>query len=84
MTANHSQLMTFMLAGIGEMVAETAQTIFADLGYEDDFCIQDYSGSVAVFGGTNRLCFNPVKGFYPDTNYCTSEFMNAWEDSKYG
>ena len=64
---------------IGELVFNQAQEIFIQCGTEEDFCVQDV-GSVAVFGGTNRLIFSPRKGFYPDKSYCTDRFIDLFND----
>lgn len=47
----------------------------------EDFCVQSacwYEGH-AVFGGSNRMHWSAVRGFYPDTDYCTDKFLKQFE-----
>jgi len=62
---------------VGVLVCEAAQNLFKNCDAEDDFCIQ-HVGLTAVFGGTNRIIFEPVQGFYADKAYCTPKFLKAW------
>ena len=71
------------LRDIGEAVAAAAYDRFAICGAEDDFCIQSTGGTNTVFGGTNRVLFNPSFGFRPDRSYCTERFLREW-DAHYG
>lgn len=71
------------LQRIGETVCEIAYCIFADCGESEDFCIQNAGSTSAVFGGTNRLIWTPLKGFYPDRSYCRPGFLSAWDASAY-
>ena len=62
---------------IGMLVEDAAFEIFDKCGAADDFCTQDV-GSVAVFGGTNRLIYSPVHGFRMDESYCTPTFRERF------
>jgi hypothetical protein len=70
------------LTDIGIEVAESAMRIFSDCEASSDFCIQTV-GSVVVFGGTNRLCFSPFKGFYLDEKFCTENFIKKFNELTY-
>jgi len=66
------------LKEMGEIVVERARDIFCDCQAEDDFCIQHISGTIVVFGGTNRLIFDPITGFRADREYCTKRFLDTF------
>ena len=66
------------LNDIGILVAEAASELFNDCGASDDFCIQ-HVGQRAVFGGRNRVIFDPIKGFFLDVNYCTDQFIAKFD-----
>jgi hypothetical protein len=66
----------------GVVVMEAATQIFSDCEASSDFCIQTV-GSVVVFGGTNRLCFSPFKGFYLDEKFCTENFIRKFNELTY-
>ena len=65
-------------------VVRRAQEIFEGAGCPSDFCLQLATDEVLVFGGTNRLKWDAVAGFYPDRSYCTEKFLTAfdWVDGK--
>jgi hypothetical protein len=63
---------------IGILVIEAAQEIFEVCGTKEDFSIQSV-GSVAVFGNTNRIRFDPIKGFTPVPESCTDRFLKEFE-----
>lgn len=62
---------------IGELVILAAEEIFELAGCKQDFCIQ-HVGECAVFGGSNRLLWSPVKGFRYDAPYCSPRFLKAF------
>lgn len=70
---------------VGEVVVAEAMNRFAVCGAEKDFCIQAVGMSSVVFGGTNRIIFNPSSRtvWRPDRGYCTSRFLEEW-DANYG
>lgn len=70
------------LQKIGLVVAEAAYDIFCECGYENDFCIQSVGYNSAVFGGANRIIFNPLRGFRADRAYCCEKFLREF-DAKY-
>ncbi len=63
---------------LGDLVYEEASNLFDRIGYSDDFCIQSV-GIRAVFGGSNRLIWSPSKGFWPEREYCTPQFLKKWD-----
>lgn len=65
-------------ADIGFMVAEHAARLFELCGAKDDFCVQSL-GTVAVFGGLNRVVFNPATGWRAERSHCSPRFMAQWE-----
>ena len=65
---------------IGILVAEAAQEIFEKCGAADDFCVQAVGSGCAVFGGTNRVIFNPLSGFKADAGHCTARFLAAFDE----
>jgi hypothetical protein len=67
---------------IANIVIDRALVIFDTMGYKHDFCVQS-AGGVVVFGGTNRLIFDPKLGYYPDKGSCTPQFLAAY-DRHYG
>lgn len=66
---------------LGMLVDDAASSIFTECGAESDYCIQEV-GSVAVFGGTNRLIYSPVHGFRMDESYCTPTFREKFNNLK--
>ena len=66
---------------IGYTVAEIALDIFTYCNAFEDFCIQ-YIGSVAVFGGSNRVIFHPVNGWSLDAKYCNKQFIEKFQKWK--
>ena len=60
-------------------IAETCRNIFKDCMAENDFCLQYSSYNMIIFGGTNRILWDPVKGFRPDHGYCTADFIRRFE-----
>lgn len=70
------------LIKIGEAVEKAAYDIFDTCCAESDFCIQSADGFVAIFGGTNRVIFDPRNpiAFYPDRTYCTEHFLAKWDE----
>lgn len=62
------------LLSVGLLVVEAAMDIFAICGAATDFTVQSVGVNV-VFGGTNRLLWNPKSGFRPDRPYCTDRFL---------
>ena len=71
---------SWALEDIGILVAEAAQEIFEKCGAADDFCVQAVGSGCAVFGGTNRVIFNPLSGFKADAGHCTARFLAAFAD----
>jgi hypothetical protein len=66
------------LIELGELVTDQAQTLFEHCGARDDFCIQHVGLNSAVFGGTNRVLWNAINGFWLDESYCTERFIKAF------
>ena len=58
-------------------IVEAAAEYFA--GCPEDFCIQHVATTHIVFGGTNRLIWNPKHGFSCDESYCRPEFIALCE-----
>jgi hypothetical protein len=80
--SNTPLLSTTQIHAIADLVIDRALVIFETMGYEKDFCVQSV-GEVAVFGGANRLIFNPKLGYYPDAGRCSPQFLAAY-DRHYG
>ena len=70
-------LRTEDLKDVAMLVIEMAADLFEQAGFPDDFCIQ-YIGYSAVFGGWNRVTWNPKKGWKVDTYYSTTEFTKKF------
>lgn len=64
---------------IGDMVVDAALELFSYANVEYDFCVR-YTGYNVVFGGTNRLIFDPVKGFSASSMHCTPDFLDKAQD----
>ena len=69
------------LAEIGSIVAMEAWAIFSACGNSSDFCIQNVTATGVVFGGWNRLIWNPREGFYPSRSHCTTDFLKNYKDN---
>ena len=64
---------------IGDVVVDAAYGIFSIMDRADDFSIQYIGVLKCVFGSTNRIIWDPIRGFRPDKSYCTKEFLNKWK-----
>ncbi len=62
---------------LGGMVLDRAMELFDYAKCGDDFCIQHSGGYNTIFGGTNRLLWNPITGFHADKKYCSERFIEA-------
>ncbi len=72
--------MSYRIPGnIGDLVVNRAREIFEFAKCGSDFCIQNVDSDSAVFGGDNRLCWNPVKGFWPDRKSCSRKFLDGFD-----
>lgn len=64
---------------LGQMVVDRAEEIFEECGVKDDFCIQSMGSRGGIFGGTNRLYWNPKDGFTFSGRHCTSNFIEKFK-----
>jgi hypothetical protein len=62
-------------------IVEKAENIFEKCGRPDDFCLQFASCFNIIFGGHNRLIWNP-NGFRLDERYCSAEFIDKFNQLK--
>ena len=66
------------LESIAEIVVEVTHELFAQAGYEGDFCIQATGFESVVFGGTNRVIWHPITGYRFDEPFCSERFMEKF------
>ncbi len=64
------------LMEIGEMVYDRAEELFANAGESNDFCVQ-YMGGEVIFGGLQRLRWNPINGFRIDKQHSSENFIKT-------
>lgn len=62
-------------------IVEKAEDIFRQCGEPDDFCLQYASCFNIIFGGHNRLIWNP-NGFHLDESYCRKDFIDKFNQIK--
>lgn len=69
------------LREIGETLVYAVRMRFHDCGAAHDFCIQDWEGPTIIFGGTNRVIYDPTRNnmFEIDRVYCTPDFISRWD-----
>jgi hypothetical protein len=67
------------LAKIGEILEFAAAGLFNDCGAGVDFCIQLVGDERVIFGGVNRVIWEPLTGFSPDRSCCTERFLAEWD-----
>lgn len=70
------------IENIGVAVYMAAKYIFEECGFEKDFCIQSQGMYHTVFGGLNRVIYNPLLGFKVDRSYCDEKFLANFEAAK--
>lgn len=58
-------------------IVDFAAKIFESAGCPDDFGLQHLGGNSIVFGGCNRLLWNPRDGYFADESYCSERFIKA-------
>ena len=59
-------------------VLAAAEDIFRVCGAPEDFCLQ-HAGSTFVFGGTNRVIWDPVRGWRVSQSHCSERFYSRWQ-----
>ncbi len=67
----------FFLTLLLESIAIGASEYFENC--VDDFCLQFWQGESIIFGGTNRLWWSARRGYTPELEHCTQDFLTHYE-----
>lgn len=66
-----------------EALASAAYCRFVNAGAKSDFCVQYVGPNCILFGGTNRVKWDPFSGFQLEESHCTKNFIDRWKELGY-
>ena len=64
---------------IVESIIEQARQLFINCGAESDFCVQNTTFDIIMFGGLNRISWTAECGYHASRWHCTDRFIKEWK-----